>query len=111
MIPPYPAVIVLELIPGQPGEPEVHHHVDITGEHQRHRQGILVGVEPAQPQVRQRIATADRTSRCLNRYQARQQPPQEDRPAYRWTDEDIENARKQEKDKLYPRIEDDGQLS
>ena len=30
----------------------------------------------------------------------------EERPAYRWTDEDIEAARQQEKDKLYPRIEE-----
>lgn len=70
--------------------------------------GFLVGVEPAQPRL-----TADwtgatgRPDQQVSQPQPNlQQPPQEQRPAYRWTDEDIENARRQEKEKLYPRIED-----
>lgn len=71
-------------------------------------QGIIVGVEPAQPR---RAADWNGNSRpdqqVSQPVQGGQQPVQ-DRPAYRWTDEDIEAARKQEKDKLYSRIEDLG---
>ena len=70
--------------------------------------GIIVGAEPAQPR---RAADWNGTSRpdqqVSQPVQGGQQPAQE-RPAYRWTDEDLEAARKQEKDKLYNRIEDLG---
>jgi len=72
--------------------------------------GIIVGATPAQP----RSATEWQTTNQRPDQQVSQPvvvtgtPATEQRPAYRWTDEDIENARKQEKDKLYGRIEDMG---
>lgn len=35
-----------------------------------------------------------------------QQPPQQQQPQFRWTDEDLERVRQQEKDKLYGRIDE-----
>lgn len=74
-------------------------------------QGILIGVEPAQPRMAADFAQ-QRPDQAVSQPVANGNgQPQEQRPAYRWTDEDIEAARKQEKDKLYPRIEDmDAQL-
>jgi DNA repair exonuclease SbcCD ATPase subunit len=67
-------------------------------------QGFLQGVEPAQPRM-----AADWGQGTAAQQVAQQQPlvqPQEEqRPAYRWTDEDIANARREEKDKLYPTIQ------
>ena len=60
--------------------------------------GFIVGVQPAQhPQGVQQQP------------QYVQQPNgTDDRPAYRWTDEDLEKARQQEKDKLYGRLDEMG---
>jgi hypothetical protein len=71
--------------------------------------GFLVGVQPAQPRQAsdwQGGTPAQQVSQPLPQQQPQQNGDQ--RPAYRWTDEDLENARKQEKDKLYGRIEDMG---
>jgi hypothetical protein len=69
-------------------------------------QGVLVGVDPAQP----RNAGAweqqqQRPDQAVTQQQP-QYPPQPQGPQPRWTDEDIERARQQEKDKLYPRLEE-----
>ena len=69
--------------------------------------GIIVGAEPAQPR-----RAADWQQGNPAQQVSQQQPngnnlvQPEARPAYRWTDEDIEAARTQEKDKLYGRITD-----
>ena len=63
-------------------------------------QGFLTGVQPAQPR---KAADWNGQSQAPDA-----QPQQEQRPAYRWTDEDIAQARQQEKDKLYGRIEQMG---
>jgi hypothetical protein len=69
--------------------------------------GFLVGVEPAQPRTSADwTGTSLRPDQQVSQPVTQQQLPAEQRPAYRWTDEDIENARRQEKEKLYPRIED-----
>jgi hypothetical protein len=69
--------------------------------------GFLVGVEPAQPRTSADWnGTSLRPDQQVSQPVTQQQLPAEQRPAYRWTDEDIENARRQEKEKLYPRIED-----
>ena len=73
--------------------------------------GIIVGAEPAQPRRAADWNTQQRPDQAVSQQQPVNVQPNEQRPAYRWTDEDIENARKQEKDKLYGRIEDmSGQL-
>ena len=58
-------------------------------------QGILVGVQPAQP-------------RMANDFTGQSQPQQQQPPPQQpyFTAEDIERARQQEKEKLYPRIEE-----
>ena len=65
--------------------------------------GILVGVEPAQPHPSnfQQVRPDQAVSQPV---QVVPQQPQGPQP--RWTDEDLENARKQEKDKLYGRIDE-----
>lgn len=71
--------------------------------------GFLTGVEPAQPRLQADWTGASlRPDQQVSQQQPnlQQPPPADQRPAYRWTDEDIENARRQEKEKLYPRIED-----
>jgi hypothetical protein len=70
-------------------------------------QGILVGVQPAQPRNAsdwaQQGTPAQQVSQPLQPQQY-QQPQQQPQP--RWTDQDIEQARQQEKDKLYGRIDE-----
>ena len=69
-------------------------------------QGILVGVQPAQPRNaadwQQQGTPAQQVSQPLQP----QQYPQAQQPVARWTDEDIERARQQEKDKLYGRLDE-----
>ena len=69
-------------------------------------QGVLVGVDPAQPRMANEWQPTRPDQAVSQPTQQRGQPPQEERPAYRWTDDDIEKARQQEKEKLYPRIDD-----
>ena len=69
-------------------------------------QGILVGAEPAQPRMANDFIPQRPDQAVSQPVPPRNGPPQEDRPAYRWTDDDIERARQQEKEKLYPRLED-----
>lgn len=71
-------------------------------------QGLLVGVTPAQPQNAnwaQIQPTQDVSQRPV---QVVDSPPNTNGNTsnFRFTDEDIEKARQQEKDKLYPRIEE-----
>ena len=66
-------------------------------------QGILVGVEPAQPR-RSADWNGGQTPAQQVSQPAQASEQQEQRPAYRWTDEDLEAARTQEKDKLYGRL-------
>jgi len=68
--------------------------------------GFIVGAQPAQPRMASDWGQTQRPDQAVSQPVPNGAPPQEQRPAYRWTDEDIENARKQEKDKLYGRIED-----
>ena len=71
-------------------------------------QGFLQGVQPAQP----RLAAdwqAQRPDQAVSQQQPVyvQQPPNGNgQPAPRWTDEDLERVRREEKDKLYSRIEE-----
>ena len=68
-------------------------------------QGVLVGVQPAQPQnTQQWVATARPDQVVSQPIAVVDQPLQQ--PNSRFTQEDIERARQQEKDKLYPRIEE-----
>jgi hypothetical protein len=67
--------------------------------------GIIVGVEPAQPR-RAADWQGGNPAQQVSQPQPQQQAPQEQRPAYRWTDEDLEAARVQEKEKLYGRLND-----
>jgi hypothetical protein len=69
-------------------------------------QGIIVGAEPAQPRMANEFTQTRPDQAVSQPAPPRQQPPQEDRPSYRWTDDDIERARQQEKEKLYPRIDE-----
>lgn len=72
--------------------------------------GIIVGVEPAKPRTQADWGAQQRPDQAVSQ-PVQQDRQSQDRPAYRWTDEDIENARRQEKEKLYPRLEDmDAQL-
>ena len=64
--------------------------------------GFIVGAQPAQPR-RAADWTGDNTQTQPKGQTTQSQT--DERPAYRWTDEDIANARQQEKDKLYGRIE------
>jgi hypothetical protein len=69
--------------------------------------GFIVGTQPAQPRLASDWAQQQRPDQAVSQpVSVSNGQPQEQRPAYRWTDEDIEAARKQEKDKLYGRIED-----
>src|SRR5262245_20576106 len=70
--------------------------------------GLLVGAEPAQPRTTADWGNQPRPDQAVTQQQIRLQEKPDDRPAYRWTDQDIEAARQQEKDKLYGRIEDMG---
>jgi hypothetical protein len=73
--------------------------------------GFIVGAQPAQPRLASDWGQQQRPDQAVTQPMPNGAPPQEQRPAYRWTDEDLEAARKQEKDKLYGRIEDfQGQL-
>jgi len=66
--------------------------------------GFIVGAQSAQPR-----RAADWTGNDQpNGNGQTTQTSQDERPAYRWTDEDIAQARQQEKDKLYGRIEQMG---
>ena len=67
-------------------------------------QGFLTGVQPAQPRRAADWTGAEQGNGNGQTTQTRQ----DERPAYRWTDEDIAAARQQEKDKLYGRIEQMG---
>lgn len=71
-------------------------------------QGILVGVEPAQPQNAQQWAQ-QRPDQAVSQQPSVQLVPgglQGQPNGARWSDEDIERARQQEKEKLYPRIDE-----
>lgn len=72
--------------------------------------GIIVGAQPAQPRMANDWQGNSRPDQAVSQpaIVTTSNSTNEQRPAYRWTDEDIENARKQEKDKLYGRIEDMG---
>ena len=69
--------------------------------------GFIVGVEPARPQTSQSVAQPRPDQAVSQPVQVVPQQPNGN-GNYRWTDEDIENARKQEKDKLYPRLDELG---
>jgi hypothetical protein len=67
--------------------------------------GFITGVQPAQPRMAADWATqtpAQQVSQPQVQVVPNGQPQQ---PQFRWTDEDIERARQQEKDKLYGRID------
>lgn len=72
-------------------------------------QGILQGVQPAQPRL-----AADWQAQRPDQAVSQQQPivyahsngGGTNGTPFRWTDEDIERVRREEKDKLYPRIEE-----
>ena len=67
-------------------------------------QGILVGVQPATPG--QAVYTMPRPNEAVSQpVQVVEQPPQQPTNP-RFSEEDIERARQQEKEKLYPRIEE-----
>lgn len=68
--------------------------------------GILVGAEPAQPRTTGEWGNQPRPDQAVTQQPPPRQQQQPERPAYRWTDEDIENARRQEKDKLYPQLDE-----
>ena len=69
-------------------------------------QGLLVGVEPAQPRTAAGwTGEQPRPDQQVSQPTQYQQPPQQ-QPAARWTDDDVNDARRQEKEKLYPRIEE-----
>jgi hypothetical protein len=71
-------------------------------------QGVLVGVDPANPQPANSFQQQQqRPDQAVSQQQPaapQQQTPPGPQP--RWSDEDIERARQQEKDKLYPRLEE-----
>jgi hypothetical protein len=70
--------------------------------------GFIAGVQPAQPRMAADWAQSSQTpaQQVSQPIQVVPQPPNGQQPAARWTDEDIERARQQEKDKLYGRIEE-----
>jgi hypothetical protein len=71
-------------------------------------QGLLVGVEPAQPRSATEWAQQQSQQRP-DQYVSQQAPPPpqtQNTPVARFTEEDIERARQQEKDKLYGRIDE-----
>ena len=67
--------------------------------------GFLVGVEPAQPRSAADWNTQQRPDQTVSQPIPQQQPPPQ-QPQPRFSEDDIERARQQEKDKLYPRIEE-----
>ena len=70
-------------------------------------QGLLVGVTPAAPQTGSwSQARPDQEVSQQRPIQIVDQPSNGAPPNARFTEEDIEAARKQEKDKLYPRIDE-----
>ena len=70
-------------------------------------QGVLVGVQPAQPQNSQSWTQNPRPDQAVSQpIHVVDQPPQANA---RFSEEDIEKARQQEKDKLYPRLEEMGE--
>ena len=71
-------------------------------------QGLLVGVTPANPQPASSWNEANRPDQDVQQRPIRvvDQPTNGAPSNVRFTDEDIERARQQEKDKLYPRIEE-----
>jgi hypothetical protein len=67
-------------------------------------QGVLVGVTPAQPTY---VNTATpRPDQAVSQPVQVVEQPQHQPTNVRFTDEDIERARQQEKEKLYPRLEE-----
>lgn len=68
--------------------------------------GFIQGVQPAQPRMASDWGGQQRPDQMVTPQGTTATLPNDQRPAYRWTDEDLESARKQEKDKLYGRIED-----
>ena len=70
-------------------------------------QGVLVGVQPAQPQNSQQWVQQRPDQTVSQPLQVVDQPVQQ--PQGRFSEEDIERARQQEKDKLYPRLEEMGE--
>jgi hypothetical protein len=71
-------------------------------------QGLLVGVEPAQPRSASEWAQQQRPDQYVSQPVQQQAPPPPQQPVARFTEEDIERARQQEKDKLYGRIDEMG---
>lgn len=70
-------------------------------------QGILVGVQPAQPRSANEWSQQTPAQQVSQPLQPQQyQQPQTQQPAPRWTDDDLERARQQEKDKLYGRLDE-----
>lgn len=67
-------------------------------------QGVLVGVTPAQPQNAMQWSQQRPDGAVTQPVQVVDQPQQQ--PNGRFTEQDIERARQQEKEKLYPRIEE-----
>ena len=67
--------------------------------------GILVGVDPAQPRSASDWNTQQRADQAVSQPTQHQAPPPQ-QPQPRFSEEDIERARQQEKDKLYPRLEE-----
>lgn len=71
-------------------------------------QGLLVGVTPASPQTASNWSNTARPDQDVSQQRPIQvvDQPSNGPTNARFTDEDIERARQQEKDKLYPRIEE-----
>ena len=74
-------------------------------------QGVLVGVTPAQPQNATQWTQQVRPDQAVTQPILVTDQPLQQQPQGRFTEADIERARQQEKEKLYPRIEEmQGQL-
>jgi len=72
-------------------------------------QGVLVGVQPAQPRAAGDWQGNTRPDQAVSQPVVVVQPGGNgQQPMARWTDEDIARARQEEKDKLYGRIEEMG---
>lgn len=68
--------------------------------------GFIQGVQPAQPRTAGEWGQPPRPDQAVQQPQVILVPGQQPNPAARWTDEDLERARQQEKEKLYGRIDE-----
>lgn len=69
--------------------------------------GFIQGVQPAQPRMAADWQTTQTPAQQVSQpVSYAPQPNGLQQPTARWTDEDIERARQQEKDKLYPRLDE-----